>query len=901
MNDLDFNGQFFRIVDGNAAENMQGQRVKSIVQQGGHIYQLYTITETVSSTLFKKVTYVLGLSNEPTQIVHRVAVDLTSGTATFPEHYLKEAYVDYARKKIEKKINDKSLLYIDIGLSDISYVADTACEILSSRLKNCSSFEEVDVIVKDLSMIQVLQKCMIEEEKSLLKLITDEVPLTSDKILDKCNELAQDFPNYVLLKCLKSKANLWREIQSKEGQEDYPFEDVWKWGFKGTEADLKEVTKYFPAEYGHYYLLVMRTDRAEKKRAGTAFYNIEDFDDLIGSLQGTSDYCVLQEILDKNPRINLVRYGLTKEQARELYNNLLAATPVENSFSIESINKDVEKVDYDPIIAKYLVKLEEETLSNIPAEMTADPNPNRLLLYSAENWQKNPNSIIWGHIHAKAALWNEIKKEYPDFPFNEIWKWRLESDDERSREEIGVAEYVLLIESGFHFERVVNKIKEDQSILSFFGCLSSHTYFSALNRNYNYQLWNFSHRMKPLGLSPEQQNELELRLVNASCPHHSKMTGKEIEKMTEKLKPMQLVSRYLLELEEKMVPQDIRKDPVKAAEYFNSKLAEQPDFVIWRKLAAEANAWTAMQRNPKLRGYPMEEIWRFGIDGKYEDLYGPYYFENEPRFIEGWLKGLTKAVNTNHPISSSDYVAYHDTIIENMKKFVGGELVTFPFGLRTSRTGFGIGFGSEWLDQDPHGLEDLKRRGEPKGVGLGPIDSLHRNLPQGQFIFSHDQIQIDHNSVEPPQEWLDKVFTIYNSKIENPAIKPEERLLAALWLVRELEINHVFVDANGRSSIVALLGILANDPDLPMALFHDPNILDVNGPEKLCYRCLEAMINFRNNGLNKNEPTGKETLSLKNLQNLDPIRDADIIALRDRLIPLVEDKPWMEIHEWITL
>jgi Fic/DOC family len=152
------------------------------------------------------------------------------------------------------------------------------------------------------------------------------------------------------------------------------------------------------------------------------------------------------------------------------------------------------------------------------------------------------------------------------------------------------------------------------------------------------------------------------------------------------------------------------------------------------------------------------------------------------------------------------------------KRYVDNEFSSIPLGLLQGDVNYGV----TSLDQDPIGIKDLEMR-----------SNLADQVTPIQFKFINNRVCIDPKWAIPTNQFLDKIFQIYEDKIKKIE-KPEERLLAALWIVRELEVNHVFSDGNGRTSIAAFLGFLWNDQELPMALFYDPNILDGNGPEKLC-------------------------------------------------------------------
>lgn len=342
----------------------------------------------------------------------------------------------------------------------------------------------------------------------------------------------------------------------------------------------------------------------------------------------------------------------------------------------------------------------------------------------------------------------------------------------------------------------------------------------------------------------------------------------------------QTVSNALVRMEEKLAPEK------PTSLFLNEMSKAEPEFIIWRKLAAQVKVWESMQLNKKMRDFPFEEIWRFAIDGKFEDTCGPYYFEDEPGYIASYLSGLDFAMNQN-TLSASGYIDLHDCIIAGTKKKENGKLVPFPMGLRTIPVGYPV----SKLDQDALGIQDLQNR------SLGNNNSLDiKGLPPPvQFVFQDNTVAAIGSN---PNDFLESIFNVYHEKMKKVTTS-EERLLASIWIVRELEINHVFEDANGRSSIVELLGFLARDPELPMALFYDPNILDVNGPEKLCYRVLEAMMNFKQNGHYRVKDLSKDILNLSDF-DFGSGSVEDLVALRDSLIPLVAGKPWDDIHQWMV-
>lgn len=150
-------------------------------------------------------------------------------------------------------------------------------------------------------------------------------------------------------------------------------------------------------------------------------------------------------------------------------------------------------------------------------------------------------------------------------------------------------------------------------------------------------------------------------------------------------------------------------------------------------------------------------------------------------------------------------------------------------------------FDIDYLEGDQYGREDLFKRGAKDLNETGKPFAYIR-------MFEMESIAVRHlKSLPELKAELNALFSTMYKAIEGET-NPITRLMQYAWLARELELRHIYADANGRTSITVIYALVAEDPDLPMLCFHDPNVLDKNGPEKLCYRLLEGMQKFENGG-----------------------------------------------------
>lgn len=291
-----------------------------------------------------------------------------------------------------------------------------------------------------------------------------------------------------------------------------------------------------------------------------------------------------------------------------------------------------------------------------------------------------------------------------------------------------------------------------------------------------------------------------------------------------------------------------------------------------------------MQGRDDMKSFPAEEIWRYAID-YHREIGGPCAFEDEIGYLNSYLHGLKYALeHSSQPKTKDWYLGLHAATTGKTFKPDNGifdiKLTNYRSILSGSRQ-MQSGFNIAELDRDPIGCEDLQTR---------PSE-------QSSWMFDPNTFKIEHHfPMGNMDATLDRIMLQYQ-QLEAKASIPAERLMAALWTARELEIHHICSDGNGRASVLSLVSMVDGDPELPPFLFPDPNVLDGNGPESLAYRYLEGCINFRNGGQSNNYV--KKCGEVKCLDSLDLTGHDDLIALRESLKPLVQGTRWQELTDAI--
>lgn len=283
--------------------------------------------------------------------------------------------------------------------------------------------------------------------------------------------------------------------------------------------------------------------------------------------------------------------------------------------------------------------------------------------------------------------------------------------------------------------------------------------------------------------------------------------------------------------------------------YENNKENKLYNHYVLEKLIVQAEIWKLMQNNPKLNRFPFVDIWRFCIDVE-KQKYGAYIFEDEPGYIVGYLNALHFSLKLKSP-NFWDYIKINQQCGKDVYASFSGNRGYLSTTLRSICPGnFGI---VDFSNIGPEGLQDLQERSK---------------VPGNFFILDGSRLHIGLYDLEKNVMRMQFLFAEHEKRIALAKNK-EERLMAHLWLARELELHHHFIDGNGRSSNVLLLSLLANDRELPMILYDtDLNLMDGDGPVRFVKRIVTAMRNFNQTcGIEEAPMTFKEVKQNANLSD----------------------------------
>ncbi len=305
-----------------------------------------------------------------------------------------------------------------------------------------------------------------------------------------------------------------------------------------------------------------------------------------------------------------------------------------------------------------------------------------------------------------------------------------------------------------------------------------------------------------------------------------------------------------------------------------------------------------MCSSDKMHHFPIAQLWRFAVDA-HAEVRGCCVFEDQPGYVKSFFAGFIHALQTKDAPKTPEWYkklhsytlgsVYRSTHSDSSKSLLNttGDQCLKGGVLRNQSVFYPINAN----DQDPVGFEDLQTRDGSSSYQFSNLS--HR---PDVFIVDYEDWVVGEGKVDHyGQVWnrLNLVFNQFN-KLLPKASTPAQKLLVFLRTARELEIEHVFTDANTRASHLAFLSMIAGEPELPMCLFPDSNVLDANGPESAVYRYLEGCVNFRQGGIGHNF---KKEKTVKKLDSLPLDGHEDLIALRENLRPLVENKTWKQLFE----
>ena len=315
--------------------------------------------------------------------------------------------------------------------------------------------------------------------------------------------------------------------------------------------------------------------------------------------------------------------------------------------------------------------------------------------------------------------------------------------------------------------------------------------------------------------------------------------------------------------------------------------SEEGSYVIV-KLIAQIDAWATLQSKAQAKGegaifFPFQEIWRFFIDGDKENK-GSYFFENEPFYMLSSLRGFKKILESQQPLGMETYEGYASALTEDptvMKKWQG--LVNMPEFFNTKPAEKLQGFDPSKMKSDSVGITDLVERSLARQKGETRGKEEEEGISPGVYWianatgFDYQKFWLASRTNSSHKIIFQRIFLGLEQMLRN-ATTPGQRLIAYIWAARELEITHQMEDANGRASITSLIKWIADDPQLPIYMPEDPNILDLQGPEALIKEVYSGMRRFQT--LCGKDPNS--IMSLDILLNQAGVRDQAWAAVHQR-------------------
>ncbi len=275
-----------------------------------------------------------------------------------------------------------------------------------------------------------------------------------------------------------------------------------------------------------------------------------------------------------------------------------------------------------------------------------------------------------------------------------------------------------------------------------------------------------------------------------------------------------------------IIDETTKQDPEQFLEKLKSlKQSDSYNHYVLDKLIAQAEVWQIMQNNPKLKDFPFADIWRFCMDVEFQK-YGAYAFENEPGYMVATLKTLAFGLQLQNP-TYLDCIELNETCGQNVLSSLNYD--SKPLNTGVAHEGSDLSYGIYGFSEiDEEGLTDLRER----------QSEFFTFNPKIGKVFLTKHIRTEHI------QQIQFLFEQHQKKIATAQDNIGERLIAHIWLAREISLQHHFKDGNGRTAQILLLSLLANDPYLPMMLLDTNPNLDTNGPVAFIKRVLQGMANF---------------------------------------------------------
>lgn len=275
--------------------------------------------------------------------------------------------------------------------------------------------------------------------------------------------------------------------------------------------------------------------------------------------------------------------------------------------------------------------------------------------------------------------------------------------------------------------------------------------------------------------------------------------------------------------------------------------------------------------NP-LKDFPKSELWRLFIDG-YRQNEGPLAFDvREKGYLAGALNAFDYLMTQiSEPVSTDMILNLHNIALDTVNKASGGRLYhKNEFSFRGRQ---GIDFGMVLNTTVDPSLSDedqkkLSAKANFSEEGLQELVDLMRS-EQGKFIkivrddtkqvldvnIPFDELAkiIRENSCKVflGKDTIENIHTRINSSIKNYYLAiqnsqpDDEKLIAIIRFVKDLEVNHYFTDANCRTTVCLLMNKLLIDNGFCPSIHENPNRVDGYSTQELTREVKNGMERFK--------------------------------------------------------
>jgi 6-pyruvoyl-tetrahydropterin synthase len=333
----------------------------------------------------------------------------------------------------------------------------------------------------------------------------------------------------------------------------------------------------------------------------------------------------------------------------------------------------------------------------------------------------------------------------------------------------------------------------------------------------------------------------------------------------------QVICQQLKEQEELFLKQVIKETKVKTLTHESLRLALEnrpQESYVHQKISAQIKLFDRLR---ELGGdIPLGRVWQFVIDGRAHDQ-GAYAFENEAGYILAALKGLHFALAdiTKKPdaewLKSLHGMFTHDVAV-NLRRIEGlcfelslpqrrmvfeanasiASLSFFQRSLSIQRFSEGFrhvqscNYGGLVVKADEFEeiIEpELLRRKNWLSYSVTPDPTQRDCLKIRLHFYKHtDNTFITRKVIMARINELFENFELFVHNARNDV----ERLLACIYIFREITLHHPFMDGNLRTSLANFNRVLLQQ-GFPMVIFENPNKHDLKMPRAFCCAVIDAM------------------------------------------------------------